>query len=118
MRVESYETTAAAAPPAGLTGAPATAVRASASRAPRLWRLRRWLLGPAFPLALLGFAAVLGFWYAAVDGVGLWRFTALPSPVDVWHEWTSENPAFGTSLFTHNYYQDIWASCRRVLLAF
>ena len=88
------------------------------ARKPARRRLGAWLLSPAAPLALLGFALVVGAWYLTVDVLSFWRFQALPSPVDVFGEWTSRNPAYGTSLYTHGYYDDIWASVRRVLEAF
>jgi sulfonate transport system permease protein len=79
-------------------------------------RTRR--LGPALPLALLGFAAVIGAWYLAVDVLALPRFSILPGPSEVVTEWTSHDPAYGVSIWTSSYYADIWASLRRVLIAF
>jgi NitT/TauT family transport system permease protein len=79
---------------------------------------RRRVLTPALPLALLGFAVVLGGWYLAVDVLALPRFRALPGPTEVVKEWTSTDPAYGTSLFTPQYYDDIAASVRRVAIAF
>jgi len=75
-------------------------------------------LGPGLPLALLGFAVVIGAWYLAVDVLALPRFAILPGPSEVFREWTSRDPAYGVSLFTSAYYEDIWVSVRRVLLAF
>jgi NitT/TauT family transport system permease protein len=88
------------------------------ARNPARRRLRAWLLSPAAPLALLGFVLAVGAWYVLVDVLSYWRFAALPSPVDVFREWTSRTPAYGTSIYTHGYYDDIWASVRRVLEAF
>jgi sulfonate transport system permease protein len=75
-------------------------------------------LGPGLPLALLGFAAVIGAWYLAVDVLALPRFSILPGPSEVLTEWTSRDPAYGVSIWTSSYYADIWASLRRVLIAF
>lgn len=72
----------------------------------------------AVPLALLGFAAVIGAWYLAVDVLALPRFSILPGPSEVLTEWTSRDPAYGVSIWTSSYYADIWASLRRVLIAF
>ena len=84
---------------------------------PRRGRRRR-LLTPALPLALLGFALVLGGWYLTVDVLALPRFRALPGPTEVLEEWFATDPAYGTSLFTPQYYDHILASCRRVGIAF
>jgi NitT/TauT family transport system permease protein len=72
----------------------------------------------AFALGLLGIAALLGAWYLAVDALALPRFKLLPGPVEVFREWTSRHPAYGISLFTGDYWRDIWVSVRRVLLSF
>jgi NitT/TauT family transport system permease protein len=81
-------------------------------------RRARRRLGPGLPLALLGFAAAIGAWYLTVDVLALPRFEILPGPSEVFSEWTSRDPAYGVSLFTSAYYADIWASVRRVLIAF
>jgi NitT/TauT family transport system permease protein len=81
-------------------------------------RIKSWLKSPAALLTALGFALTLAGWYLAVDVLELPRFRALPGPTEVLGEWTSRDPDYGTSLFTSNYYTDIWASVRRVLLAF
>jgi NitT/TauT family transport system permease protein len=69
-------------------------------------------------LGLLGCLLALGTWYLAVDVLALPRFSSLPALADVFGEWTSRDPAYGTSFFTHQYYADIWISLRRVLEAF
>jgi NitT/TauT family transport system permease protein len=66
----------------------------------------------------LGFALFLGGWYLSVDVLALPRFRAIPGPTEVIREWVSPDPVYGTSLFTASYYQDIWVSVRRVLIAF
>lgn len=72
----------------------------------------------AIPLALLGFALFIGCWYLTVDILALPRFRGIPGPTEVIREWVSPNPAYGTSVFTASYYQHIWASVRRVAIAF
>lgn len=94
---------------------PLTAPR-SAAAAPPPKRPR--ILSPSLPLALLGFAVFLSAWYLTVDVLALPRFRGLPGPTEVIREWLNPNPAYGTSLFTASYYEHIWASVRRVALAF
>ncbi|WP_211280646.1 ABC transporter permease [Mycobacterium arosiense] len=67
---------------------------------------------------MIGFALFLGGWYLSVDVLALPRFRGLPGPTEVIREWLSPNPAYGTSVFTASYYAHIWASVRRVALAF
>ncbi|OBJ42128.1 ABC transporter permease [Mycobacterium colombiense] len=69
-------------------------------------------------MALLGFALFVGGWYLSVDVLALPRFRGLPGPTEVIREWLSPNPVYGTSIFTASYYEHIWASVRRVALAF
>lgn len=69
-------------------------------------------------LAILGFAFFIGGWYLAVDVLALPRFRAVPGPTEVIREWVSTDPAYGTSIFTASYYGHIWASVRRVAIAF
>lgn len=79
---------------------------------------RRRVFSPALPLALLGLALFAGCWYLTVDLLQLPRFRGIPGPTEVIREWISPNPAYGTSVFTASYYQHIWASVRRVAIAF
>lgn len=80
--------------------------------------LGRALSTPRPYLVLLGFVLLAGFWYVTVDLFALPRFSSLPGLREVVTEWTSHHPTFGTSLFTGQYYADIWASTRRVALSF
>ena len=77
-----------------------------------------WLASPTPYLMAFGFALAIGAWYLSVDALELPRFRALPGPREVFSEWTSKDPVYGTSLYTSEYYDHIWASTRRVLLAF
>ncbi|MCW2654671.1 MAG: sulfonate transport system permease protein [Mycobacterium sp.] len=79
-------------------------------------RLRR--RSAALPLALLGLALFVGGWYLCVEVLALPRFRAIPGPTEVIREWLSTDPVYGTSIFTASYYEDIWASVRRVAIAF
>ena len=70
--------------------------------------------------------------YLAFVGIGLWvlsyfllseywrvfPFYKLPGPVEVITEWVNSDPMWGTSLFTEDYYINIWVSCRRIFIAF
>lgn len=94
---------------------PLTAQRSAVAR---LKPIRRRILSPALPLVLLGFALFVGCWYLTVDALALPRFRGIPGPTEVIREWVNPNPAYGTSLFTASYYEHIWASVRRVAIAF
>jgi NitT/TauT family transport system permease protein len=69
-------------------------------------------------LAIVGFAAFLGGWYLLVDFLAMPRFRAIPGPTEVLTEWFSTKPVYGTSVFTATFYEHIWASVRRVAIAF
>jgi ABC-type nitrate/sulfonate/bicarbonate transport system permease component len=83
-----------------------------------MFQLAQWLRSPRPYLMFIGFALFLGFWYMAVDVWKLPRFAQLPGPDAVIKEWFSRNPSFGISLFTPDYYLDIWASVRRIAIGF
>jgi len=81
-------------------------------------RLREWLASPAPYLLVIGVGLFLGSWYLLVE---LWkfpRFEKLPGMTVVAREWLSESPMYGLSLYTPDYYNHIWVSLRRVLIAF
>jgi NitT/TauT family transport system permease protein len=100
----------------GSATASATHVRAPAAASRQ--RRRHRVSASSLLLGALGVGAFLGAWYLAVDVLALPRFAILPGPTEVIGEWTSRDPDYGVSLFTASYYQDIWISLRRVLLAF
>jgi len=52
------------------------------------------------------------------DVLALPRCNCLPTPLDIFTEWTSTEPKYGVSLFTPIYYEHILVSVRRVMLAF
>ena len=70
--------------------------------------------------------------YLAFIGIGIWLlsyfllneywrvspFYKIPGPFEVVTEWLNKDPIWGTSLFTQDYYINIWVSCRRILIAF
>jgi ABC-type nitrate/sulfonate/bicarbonate transport system permease component/CRP-like cAMP-binding protein len=83
-----------------------------------MYRLAQWLKSPRPYLMFIGFSLLLGFWYMAVEVWKLPRFSQMPGLTSVVKEWTSKDPVYGLSLYTPEYYQHIWVSCRRVGIAF
>ena len=77
-----------------------------------------FLKGPRLYMLLIGFGLVLGFWHMSVEVWRLPRFKEMPGLVEIAREWTSSDPSFGISLFTSEYYRDIWVSCRRIGIAY
>jgi NitT/TauT family transport system permease protein len=67
---------------------------------------------------LLGYVLLFGGWYLAVDVLALPRFSKFPGIVQVGREWLSPDPVFGLSIHTSVYYDHIWASVRRIAIAF
>lgn len=103
--------------------APASAV----ARAPQVvatgwaltaFRLSQWLKSPKPYLMVTGFAIVLALWYLTVQVWKLPRFEDIPGLTVVVKEWLAESPTYGLSIYTPEYYQHIWASIRRVAIAF
>ena len=83
-----------------------------------MFRLSQWLASPRPYLMVTGFALFLGFWYLAVEVWKLPRFEQLPGPTFVAKEWLSPDPIYGTSIYSREYYLDIWVSVRRVGISF
>jgi NitT/TauT family transport system permease protein len=81
-------------------------------------RLRGWIGGRRLLLMIVGFALFLGFWYLTVEVWRLPRFAKLPALTAVFKEWLSQNPVYGISIFTAEYYEHIWVSVVRVATAF
>ncbi len=84
------------------------------------WKIRvRRLLRSSRPyFAVLGIGIFFIAWYLLVDVLKFWRFRELPGLVASVREWTSWDPVYGVSLFTAEYYVNIWASVYRVIVAF
>ena len=81
-------------------------------------RLREWLMSPAPYLLVIGVGLFLSSWYLFVEFWKFPRFEKLPGMTVVAREWLSESPMYGLSLYTPDYYNHIWVSLRRVLIAF
>jgi len=82
------------------------------------YRLVLWLKSTTPYLGLAGIVAFLGAWYLLTEVLALPRFEKLPGPVQVWNEFVSRDPTFGTSMFSPDYYKHILWSSWRVAQAF
>jgi len=82
------------------------------------FRLSQWLKSPKPYLMVAGFALFLWLWYLTVEVWQLPRFADMPGLTVVVKEMFSEHPTYGLSVYTPEYYQHIWASIRRVAIAF
>lgn len=103
------------------TATPNTASPANAqisTAALTLYRVSTWLRSSRPYLMVLGFAAVLGFWYLSVEVWKLPRFQDMPGLTEVFTEWFSKDPYYGLSVYTPEYYKHIGISLRRIALAF
>ena len=83
-----------------------------------MFRLSQWIRSPKPYLMVAGFAIMLGLWYLTVEVWRLPRFADMPGLTTVVKEMFSRNPVYGLSLYTPEYYKDIWFSVRRVAIAF
>lgn len=81
-------------------------------------RVRRLLKNSRPYFAVLGIGLFFLAWFLLVDEFKVWRFKELSGLVASVKEWTSLNPVYGISLFTAEYYVNIWASVYRVAVAF
>ena len=88
------------------------------SAALTMFRLSSWLKSPRPYLMLIGFAAVLAFWFFSVEVWKLPRFVDMPGPTEVFTEWFSKEPYYGLSVYTPEYYKHIGISLRRIAFAF
>ena len=82
------------------------------------FRLAQWIKSPKPYLMLAGFAIMLGLWYLTVQVWKLPRFADMPGLTVVVKEMFNPNPVYGLSVYSPEYYQHIWASVRRVAIAF
>ena len=81
-------------------------------------RALSWLGSPRPFLMLVGIGSLLALWYLFVEVLKLPRFEKLPGVTTVFREWFSREPTYGVSVYVPDYYMHIWASLRRVLIAF
>lgn len=83
-----------------------------------VYRISTWIKSPRPYLMLIGFAFFLGFWMLSVEVWQLPRFVDMPGPTEVFTEWFSEDPYYGLSVYTPEYYKHIGISLRRIAFAF
>lgn len=83
-----------------------------------LFSMRQWLKSASPYLNLLGIIGFITLWYLFTERLKLPWFNKLPGPVGVYQEWVSQDPAYGISIYTPEYYQHILISVWRVLQAF
>jgi NitT/TauT family transport system permease protein len=81
-------------------------------------QVRRLLRSSRPYYGALGIGLFFLSWYLLVDAFRVWRFAQLPGLIPCVREWLSPNPVYGISIFTAQYYADIWASVFRVVVAF
>jgi NitT/TauT family transport system permease protein len=81
-------------------------------------RAGKALRSPTPYLALTGIGLWLFFYWLFCEGLELPRFEKIPGPITVLSDWLSATPNQGTSIFTPEYYEHIWVSCRRIAIAF
>lgn len=101
----------------------ARAPRVESTRAPTgialvRYRLRKSFRTPWPYLTVTGIALWLLTYYLFTEGWALPRFEKIPGPVEVITEWLNPDPKWGTSLYTAEYWTNIWASCIRIFIAF
>lgn len=83
------------------------------------WYLSRKKLGTPGPyLMVFGIFLWLGVWWLFSEVWELPRFEKMPGPVRVLSELFSPDPFLGVSVFTAEFYEHVWVSCRRIFFAF
>ena len=106
-----------------MTGGPVESESGQASEPPRgvamfAYRAVRTVRTSAPYLTVLGIAAWLTVWWLFSEVWLLPRFDKMPGPVAVLSDLFAREPFQGISIFTAEYYEHIWVSCRRILFAF
>lgn len=102
----------------GMEPAPLAAAVRSGRAVVAQSRVAGWLRSPRPYLMLVGFAIFLGLWYLTVEVWRLPRFKEMPALTTVIVDWLSKSPRFGISIYTPEYYEHIWISTKRVVIAF
>ena len=83
-----------------------------------LYKSAKALKTPTPYLAFLGITLWLVTYYLLCEQWRIFPFYKVPGPLEVITEWINKDPIWGTSLFTEDYYINIWVSCRRIFIAF
>jgi sulfonate transport system permease protein len=95
------------------------APRATPNRLARAWYLlTKTARSPTPYLMAFGILLWVFVYWLLCEGLKLPRFVKIPGPITVLSEWLSPNPQQGISIFTPEYYQHIYVSCRRIFIAF
>jgi NitT/TauT family transport system permease protein len=81
-------------------------------------RLRKRLMTPTPYLMVLGVILWLFTYWLLCEALKLPRFEKIPGPVTVLRDWLAISPFQGISIFVPEYYEHIWISMRRILIAF
>jgi len=82
------------------------------------YRIKKFLKKPDMYLMILGIVAFFLVYTALVDLFKVPRFKLMPSLFEGAKEWVSKDPVYGISIYENIYYSHIWASVRRVSIAF
>lgn len=99
-----HESTGLQAPPTGLRMA---------------WHVAKKKFQTPTPyLMVLGLFLWLFSWWLASDYWQLPRFEKMPGPLTVLNELFAREPFLGVSVFTAEFYEHVYVSCRRILFAF
>lgn len=79
---------------------------------------KKSLRTPTPYLTVFGIFLWLFLWWLASEKIGLPRFEKMPGPVSVLRELFSPEPFLGISVFTAEFYEHVYVSCRRIFIAF
>ncbi len=81
-------------------------------------RLRRRMKTSGPYLMVVGVCSWIGLWWLLCEAFEVPRFEKMPGPVVVMKELFSPEPFLGISIFTGEFYEHIYVSCRRIFFAF
>lgn len=82
------------------------------------YRLRKSFETPTPYLTFFGVLLWLFTWWLLCEGLKVDRFDKIPGPIAVFSEMFAQVPFQGVSIFTEEFYQHIFVSCQRILIAF
>jgi len=78
----------------------------------------KYVKTPTPYLMIFGVILWLGAYYLFCEGWKLPLFNKLPGPYEVITEWLNPDPDWGISMYSPEYHDHIYYSCRRILIAF
>ncbi len=82
------------------------------------YRFTKSLSTPTPYLTVFGVALWIFVYWLLCEGLKVDRFDKIPGPVAVSKDWFSPTPFQGISIYTAEYYNHIYVSCRRIAIAF